>query len=200
MKPVDKHQLLDNLEEMVNSHIQTAVEQFQNMHQDLLNRPAADGGWSIAQCLEHLNRYGDYYLPLIGRGIAIQRQLVKGGKFKSGFIGAYFTRMMNPDTNTGRKKIKAFKAYSPVPELDAHAVVAEFIRQQEELLLCVRRARMVDLNIPRIPISILKLLKLKMGDVLQFLIMHDERHVRQAKRNLVMPMQARSLADIRNAS
>ncbi|HEY6899258.1 MAG TPA: DinB family protein [Puia sp.] len=184
MKPVDKNQLLEALEDLVNSHIQTAVAEFQNMRHDELNQPAADGGWSIAQCLEHLNRYGDYYIPMISQGLTRQRQLVKGGEFKSGLLGAYFTRMMNPDTNTGKKKLRAFKAYSPDRELDAHAVVAEFIRQQEELLLCLRRARMADLNKTRIPVSILKWIKLKLGDVFQFLILHDERHVRQARRNL----------------
>jgi len=181
MKPVEKDQLLDLLEARVNDHIQSAVEVFQNMHSDLLLRPAKDGGWSIAQCLEHLNRYGDYYIPLIRQGLGRQNRCVTGGVFRSGPLGAWFTRLMDPDT--GKKRMKAFKEYKPVPELDAHAVVAEFIRQQEVLLTCLQWARKADLHIPRIPVSILKWLRLKLGDVLQFVIAHDERHMRQAKRN-----------------
>lgn len=181
MKPVDKDQLLDALEIRVNAHIQSAVEVFQNMHSELLLKPAPDGGWSIAQCLEHLNRYGDYYIPLIRQGLHRWEGVVKGGIFKSSFIGGYFTRMMDPDR--GKKKIRAFKEYIPAAELDAHAVVAEFIRQQETLLICLQWARRADLNKIRIPISILKWLRLKLGDVLQFIIAHDERHLRQAGRN-----------------
>jgi hypothetical protein len=182
MKPIDKNQLLDTLEMRVNEHIQTAVEVFQNMHSDLLLKPAPDGGWSIAQCLEHLNRYGDYYIPLIRQGLSRQEDLVPGGLFKSSIIGSYFTRLMDPDM--GKKKIKAFKDYKPGRDLDAHAVVAEFIRQQEMLLTCLQWARKADLRKPRIPVSILKWLKLQLGDVLQFVIAHDERHIRQARRNI----------------
>jgi len=181
MKPVDKDQLLDVLEERVNDHLGSAIKVYQNMSCDLLLRPAADGGWSIAQCLVHLNRYGDYYIPLIRQGLGKQSKCVQGGMFKSSFIGRYFTRLMDPDT--GKKKMRAFKEYTPAVELDAHAVVAEFIRQQELLLTCLHWARKTDLNKPRIPVSILKWLKLKLGDVLHFVIAHDERHMRQARKN-----------------
>lgn len=181
MKPVDKDRLLDDLEKLVNEHIQVAVAVFQNMHTELLVKPAKDGGWSIAQCLEHLNRYGAYYIPQIRQGLARQKELTTGGTFKSGMIGAYFTRMMDPDR--GKKKIRAFKEYTPGVALDGHAVVAEFIRQQEMLLVCIGWARRADLNGTRIPVSILTWLKLKLGDVLQFVVMHDERHIRQAGRN-----------------
>jgi hypothetical protein len=184
MKSVDKDQLLDALEEKVNAHLDAAVRVYQNLHSDLLLKPAVDGGWSIAQCIGHLNRYGDYYIPLIRQALSRQEKLVQGGVFNAGFIGSYFTRLMDPDT--GKKKMKAFKEYSPPVVLDAHAVIAEFIRQQEILLICLQWARRADLNKPRIPVSILPWLKLKLGDVLQFVIAHDERHMRQAMRNCPM--------------
>jgi len=185
MRAVDKGRLLDELERLVNDHIQAAVAVFQNMHSELLVKPAEDGGWSIAQCLEHLNRYGNYYIPQIRQGLARQKGLVTGGLFKSGVIGAYFTRMMDPDR--GKKKIRAFSEYIPGVELDGHAVVAEFIRQQEVLLNCIGCARGADLNGTRIPVSIARWLTLKLGDVLQFVVMHDERHIRQAKSVMKLP-------------
>jgi len=57
------------------------------------------------------------------------------------------------DPATGKKKIKTFKGYNPQSELNAPAVVAEFIRQQETLLLLLREARHADLNSILIPIS-----------------------------------------------
>jgi len=184
MKAVDKDRLLDDLGKLVDDHIQSAVAVFQNMRSELLVKPAVNGGWSIAQCLEHLNRYGNYYIPLIRQGLARQKELTTGGTFKSGVIGAYFTQMMDPDK--GKKKMQAFREYIPGVELDGHAVVAEFIRQQEMLLTCIGWARRADLKGTRIPVSIMKWLKLRLGDVLQFVVMHDERHIRQAKRNCPM--------------
>ena len=65
MKRLDKNMVLDLLEQRVENHLDTAVSIYQNLTvKELLAAPSY-GGWSIAQCLEHLNRYGKYYLPHI---------------------------------------------------------------------------------------------------------------------------------------
>jgi hypothetical protein len=182
MKPVNKHQLLDSLERKVEQHLQEAVKGFQNLSEQALNQSATNGGWSIAQCLEHLNSYGRYYLPHIGKELDQQPAKSARESFTSTWFGNYFTRMMDPET--GKRKFSAFKGHIPARNLDAHAVVAEFIHQQETLLAYLNWSRQVDLDAIKIPISIAKWLKLKLGDVLQFLIAHNERHVLQAKMNL----------------
>jgi hypothetical protein len=182
MQPVTKDQLLEALENKVERHLQEAIQVFQNTSAATLLNPAADGGWSIAQCLAHLNAYGDYYLPQIQNGLEKPVNKPASNTFQSTWLGAYFTRLMDPETS--KKKQKAFKAYIPPAQLDAHAVVAEFIQQQETLLAYLKQARNADLNTIKIPISILKWLKLRLGDVFQFLIAHNERHLVQAKRNM----------------
>jgi hypothetical protein len=181
MNPVKKEDVLQLLESKVEEHLQEAIRVFQNLDDKTLLRPSASGGWSIAQCLEHLNSYGHYYLP------CIQKALEKSSnhfppEFKSTWLGNYFTKLMDP--SSGKKKFKAFKDHIPSVHLEASEVVAEFIRQQELLLQYLRRARTADLNSPAIPISIFKWIKLKPGDVLQFVIAHNERHLQQARRNL----------------
>ncbi len=174
-------QLLETLEDQVESHINNAVKNFQNLSAEELLKPAANGGWSIAQCLWHLNSYGDYYLPKIKSGLA--KNYPANPDFKSTWLGSYFTRIMKPGAQM--KKFKAFKNHIPSAELDAHQVVAEFIQQQEQLLSYLKQARQTDMNRIRIPISILSWMKLKLGDVFLFIIAHDERHLLQAKRNLL---------------
>ncbi|HTH54453.1 MAG TPA: DinB family protein [Cyclobacteriaceae bacterium] len=180
MKKISTHALLDALEQQTESHLFEAIHSFQNLNEKKLLQPAINGGWSIAQCLEHLNRYGNYYLPEIKKGL--EKDGSYNDEFKSTWLGNYFIKMMNADS--GKKKIKAFKEYSPAPNLDAPAVVAEFIQQQETLLRYLRSARNKDLNKIKIAISITRWIKLRLGDTLQFLIAHNERHIRQAKRNL----------------
>lgn len=182
MAAVDKCQLLNMLETRVENHLQEAIRVFQNAPTEILLKPAENGGWSIAQCLEHLNRYGNYYLPEIKNGLAKQDGNLGPDTFKSTWLGSYFTRMMEPET--GKKKSKAFKDYSPAPDLDAHAVVAEFIQQQEELIGLLKKAHNADLNTIKIPVSIAKWIKLRLGDVFGFLIAPNHRHMLQAKRNL----------------
>jgi hypothetical protein len=45
-------------------------------------------------------------------------------------------------------------------------------------------AKNTDLNKIKIPISLTNLIKLKLGDVFQFIITHNERHLAQALGNL----------------
>ncbi len=171
-------QLLDTIEEQVENHVRDSVKIFQNQSTEQLLKPAANGGWSIAQCLWHLNSYGDYYLPKIKAGLA--KNHPANPHFKSTWLGSYFTRMMKPSAQM--KKFKAFKDHVPPLEMDAHKIVAEFIHQQEMFLIFLKQARQTDMNKIRIPISILQWVKLKLGDVFQFIVAHNERHLQQAKK------------------
>ena len=178
METQSASQVIDALEEKVESHLNEAIKIFQNLPTEVLLKPAINGGWSIAQCLWHLNSYGDYYLPQIKSGLTKHYQA--NPYFKSTWLGRYFTRIMNPGPHM--KKFKAFKTHVPQIEMDPHMVVAEFIRQQEMFLSFLKQARQTDMNKISIPISILKWAKLKLGDVFQFIVAHDERHLQQAKR------------------
>ena len=184
METVNTKHLLETLENRVESHLEVAVRRFQNLSEQALLQPAANGGWSIAQCLQHLNSYGDFYLPQIEKGLEKFSNRLPKNTFKSSWLGHYFIQMMEPAT--GKKKYKAFKGHIPAAELDAYAVVATFIQQQEKLLNFLKKAEKVDLNAVRIPISITRLIKLKLGDVFQFIIAHNERHIQQAMRNVTI--------------
>ena len=180
---LNRQELITTLSNRVESHTGAAVSIFQNLTESELSKPSVAGGWSVAQCLGHLNSYGNYYLPKL-RGVLSSAPQSNTLVFKSGFLGNYFTNMMEPSD----KKYKAMKGHIPNTGLAAHAVVAEFIKQQEELLKLLEMAnsRLLD---KRIPISISKLIRLKTGDVFRFLIAHNDRHVQQALRNCVkMPV------------
>ena len=181
MKAVNTTQLIQDLERRVEGHLQQAITIFQNMNKTVLLKPALNGGWSIAQCLDHLNGYGDYYLPLMEKGLK-QYKGAPAETFSSSWLGNYFTKMMEPQTGT--KKMKAFKKHIPAAYLDAHAVVAKFIQQQELLLQYLKQAANADINAIRIPISIAKWIRLKLGDTFRFIVAHNERHIQQAKRNV----------------
>jgi hypothetical protein len=183
MERISSETLLNTLEGKVEKHLHDAIDVFQNLDSETLLRPAPDGGWSVAQCLEHLNRYGDFYLPEIAKRMEQYHKTPASPWFKSSWIGHHFARMMDP--TTGKTKLPAFKSYKPQSSLDAHAVVAKFILQQEKLLTLLRDARHTDLNKVKIPVSIARFIRLKLGDVFQFLIAHNERHMLQAKRHLV---------------
>lgn len=189
-KAMQKHNskaLIDQLQEQTENFIQKAVSEWQmTSPAKLLSKPAADK-WSVSQCLEHLNSYGRYYLPAIETAIetATLNKWASKKVFTPGWLGEYFTKMMVPDVDGKKmKKMSAPKNYTPAVALDSDKVLSEFIDQQEKIISLLEEARKIDLEKARVPISIAKLIKLKLGDTFRFLVMHNYRHVLQAERAL----------------
>jgi uncharacterized damage-inducible protein DinB len=178
---MDKISLLNHLENQVGNHLQQALVKFQNAKDEVLLKPSDSNGWSIAQCVEHLNTYGNYYLPLFEKEMAKSPNKPEANVIKSSWLGRKSIESMNPET--GKKKFKALKNHIPASDLDAQAVIAQFISHQERLLQIIRLAQSKDIQQIKIPLSIAKFLKLNLGDALQFLIIHNERHIQQANRN-----------------
>ena len=184
---VSTQQLLENLQAQTERWLQKAVSEWQMLSAAQLSFSPAPGAWSAAQCLEHLNIYGPHYLPAIGK--AIQQGKMKGKKpskhFNSGWLGAYFTQLMQPQQGGALKsKMKAPKNAVPSAQPDPHRMLAEFIDQQEKMLVLLREAAAVNLNDLRVPISLSPWIRLKLGDTFGFVIAHIERHVLQADRSI----------------
>lgn len=183
MKSVEQTTWLAGLEQRVENHIEQAIQTFQNVEEGTLQKPSSSGGWNVAQCLAHLNSYGQYYLPRLKHGLASQPPNERpAGTFTPSWLGTYLTKLMDP--RTGRTKFKAARRHLPADRLPAYAVVAEFIDQQEELLRLLREVQGRDLKAVKIPLSVAAWIRLPLGDVLHFLIVHTERHLLQAGRNL----------------
>jgi DinB superfamily len=178
-------QLLENLHQQTEQFLQKAIGEWQILPPETLAAKPSPEQWSAAQCLEHLNIYGRYYLPAIEK--AIERAKQKGSssaeKFTPGWLGDYFAKLMRPKADGDLKsKMKSPKNAVPSPTPDPHAMLAEFIDQQEKLLQLLTLAADVNLNRVRIPISIAPWLRLKLGDTFLFFTAHIERHLLQAER------------------
>ena len=176
--------LIDQLQQQTEAFLNLAISELQNMpEKNLLSQPSQNK-WSAAQCIEHLNSYGRYYLQAIE--VAIENAARKGwsakAEFKTGWLGHYFTEMMKPKEGKKLKKMAAPKDHTPLPDLNAYQVIAEFIDQQEKMLKLLEDAKGINLNKTTVAISIAKFIKLKLGDVFLFLAAHNERHILQAEK------------------
>jgi hypothetical protein len=180
MKPESAQVLLDKLEADVERQLHRAIASFQNLSLEKLEAKPAQGGWSIAQCFAHLNTYSQYYLPRMEKSLSAKHN--HNPTFTSTWLGRYFTKIIQPSANM--KKYKAIKRHEPDVHVSGTAAVAEFIENQERLLKLLTESRSTDLNKIKIPISILPWIKLRLGDVFQFLVAHQERHFQQAGRML----------------
>ncbi|GEO11052.1 DinB family protein [Segetibacter aerophilus] len=187
MQPYNTTKLIDELEQQTESFLQKAVSDWQMTSPARLLKQPAENKWSLAQCLEHLNSYGHYYLPAIEKAIKTAKQNNWPSKeiFKPGRFGDYFTKLMMPDIQQKKmKKMSAPKNHTPTAALDSGKVLSEFISQQEKILVLLQEARKVDIEKAKVPVSIAKFIRLKLGDTFRFIIMHNYRHVLQAERAL----------------
>jgi hypothetical protein len=138
--------------------------------------------WSILECLEHLNLYGDFYLVEIERRI-IQHRRKGSTTFKSGLIGNYFANLM--EVKNGKiTKMKSPKDKNPCNKNLTATTISRFLKQQERLVDLLNQCRTIDLTKTKTAISLTNFIKLRLGDTLRFYCYHIERHVLQAERVL----------------
>jgi DinB superfamily len=184
MKSYKSIELLEQLQADTRQLILTA-NYLQTIDPGLLLQEPAPGKWSVIQVLEHLNSYGKYYL------LAIERSLEKDKPgievFKPGWLGNYFANLMKPGENgVITNKMQSPKGHRPSKYLDAFPVLTTFLEQQHYLLELLELAKSKNIGSIRTPISISRLIRLKLGDTFRFFIAHEQRHFVQIDNTLAM--------------
>ncbi len=151
---------------------------------DILQKQPSNEGWSIAQILEHLNFYSRHYIKAIEENLHYNQTQTQE-IFKPGWFGNYFTNMMKPSSdNKVKNKMKAMKNATPPPEVDEKVALDQFIDDQHVLLNLLQIAKSANLNRLRVPTSLTRLIKLKLGDTFRFFIAHEQRHMIQISNTL----------------
>ncbi len=175
---MQSEQLLSVLIEQTRQ-VMNQVERLKNYDLNSLTWRANETSWSILECIEHLNLYGEHYLPEIER--KIKRATFKNEAiFKSGLLGGYFAKSMLPKGKLNT--MKTFKDKNPLHTKLDKGVLDTFLNQQIKLLDLLHQSRNVSLNKTKIPTSISSMLRLKLGDTYQFYINHIIRHLNQIDR------------------
>ncbi|WP_291287398.1 DinB family protein [Flavobacterium sp.] len=166
--------LLEQTRQIINQ-----AEKLKNYDLNALTWRENETSWSILECLEHLNLYGDFYLPQIESEIK-QSTTKADVEFKSGILGSYFAKSMLPKEKPN--KMRTFKDKNPLNTKLDQSVIDRFVNQQIKLLELLNQSGKVSLNNVKIKISISNFIKLKLGDTFQFLINHMIRHFNQIDR------------------
>jgi hypothetical protein len=163
----------------------TYVTEIANANEDSLNAIPTYGGWSILQVLDHLNFYNRWYLPKIEAAIkkSLSQQKNIPEYYKSGWLGAYFIKMMQPKLDGSlASKMQAPKNAIPATILNAELVIKEFTSHLIHLKSLLELANNADINNTRVVTSLSSWVSLKTGDSIAFLLAHMERHFLQIKR------------------
>ena len=143
-----------------------------------LNARPGEGRWSAAECLEHLNRYAAHYLPQLEHR-ARQAAPRRHATYRPGLLGKPFALAMHPARRA--RTMRSPAAMNPLGSaLDAGLVVADFLGYQARYAALVDALRGRELRGSRIPLSLSRLIRFHLGDLLACLVWHHERHGDQA--------------------
>ncbi len=175
MQTFNTTSLLDELEERSKSFLMYVDHLTQQPNASILEQ-SEPGKWNAVQVLEHLNSYYRFYLPAIEKEMNSKISF-PATSFKPGWLGDYFSNLMEP-TNTGKlkSKMKSPKNHRPADELHAGTVIDEFKTNQQKFISLLRKAAHSNISDIRVPISLSKLIRLKLGDVFRFIVAHNQRH------------------------
>ncbi len=176
---INSQELLDDLQARTKTILKRLSSDIAPLSFQELNWKASPESWSILECLQHLNLYGEFYIPEITKAIQKNRDSKSRELFKSGLLGNYFAKSMLPKDGVVRNKMKTFKDKVPAKSDLSIEVVQTFKSQQEQFLDLLEQARTIDLHKTKTPITISNLIKLKLGDTFRFVIYHHQRHMVQ---------------------
>lgn len=175
-------QLIDELLLIIETTTASA-KQFKELTPAQLNYKKSPDSWSILECIEHLNLYGDFYLPEIQKQILKAKTVPPNSVVKSGLLGNYFANSMKIK-NGKVNRMKTFKDKNPLNSQLSVTTIDRFLKQQQLLASLLTQSKTIDLTKTKSAISISNLIKLRLGDTFRFLVYHIERHMQQAERVL----------------
>jgi len=170
------------------------IDQFRNQFEqlsaeaDALTNPLSDEqfmwrpvpeGWSIAECLDHLNATARVYLPTLDEGIsdAIRRGVYGEGPFKYNWLGRLSVRFSDLPL-----RLKAPDDAQPAAGRTRREILNAFRAYQVQYIDRLRQANGVDLARARVRVPANGWLRIPLGSGFQLMVAHSRRHLAQAKR------------------
>jgi len=150
----------------------------------LTTRPAK-GGWSIAECLEHLNMTTRAFLPRWRAALA--KASPGDGPYRADFWGKLLAWTLEPPPRFRMPTTPAFEQIkTPPPE----QVLSVFLTCQDELLAVIASARGLALDRVKIRSPFQEKMQYSVWSSFRISAAHHRRHLWQAERVMVLTAPA----------
>lgn len=142
-----------------------------------------ESSWSINEIFAHMNEYAKFYHSTFLERIEKTRFREPRQIFLSSPLGrSAWQSMKLGNAKNVKRKFKSPKTSNPTIDISLLTgnEISDFEKGQEELLVIFEKAEGVNLRKVKVPISISKIIRFRLGDALLFVTYHNERHVQQA--------------------
>lgn len=143
--------------------------------------------WSICECIEHLNLLAEYYHPIIRKSLnsAKKQKLDKQSIFKHHWLyQKKIYQVKIGDNNKIHVLQESQSRFTPSvnSNYDNLNIISTFLEYQDNILQFLAEARNIQFHSTRVPLHLWGLFSVGLGDVLSYMIYHNERHIVQAQR------------------
>lgn len=144
-----------------------------------LNWRAAEGTWSVGQCLEHLCITNEVYLPTLATALE-GKPVASVQEIKPGWLARWFIRsFIEPSAQT--KRARAPKKIVPEARVEL-SILERFRSGNQAVREAVRRAGAYDVNRIRFKNPFIPVLRFTVGAGFEIICGHQRRHLLQAER------------------
>jgi DinB superfamily len=177
----------------MNSELEGYQDQFVSIKQDApgivarlteeqFNRRPAGGGWSIAECFDHLNVTARLFVPSIEACIAEARAagMMATGPFTYSLFQRIVLWSMEPPPRFRQSAPKHMRPTAA--QRDVSVTMADFQQWQDRFIALVRQADGIDLRRARHVSPAAPVIKWSLGATFAITLAHERRHLWQARR------------------
>ncbi|MCB0717182.1 MAG: DinB family protein [Bacteroidetes bacterium] len=170
--------LLDHLTDRVDATTANFVDLTVNLSADQLRWRPEEGRWSIAECVSHILLIDSPYLDSIEDIFRKEPGSPQpDAPYKTTWIGRLMLNTVDPAT---ARRVPTAGAFKPVTvPVD---FMADFVRHEERMKKILAKSTSRNLNLVRVKSPVTNLLRFRLGECLHFLVIHQVRHLNQARR------------------
>ena len=176
-------ELIQELRKITQQNLDNLKSRFNQLNDEQLKWRPMESSWNITEIFAHLNQYANYYHKTFKSKISKTKYKKQTDNFISSPLGRSAWKSMKlGNANNVKRKFKTQRAYNP--KLDPSLVSKNDLSLLEtnlvELQNIIESSENVNIRRVKIPISISKIIRLRLGDALLFVVYHNQRHMQQA--------------------
>ena len=140
----------------------------------------AEGAWSIAQCVDHLDNGNRAYLPPMREAAArvLAERPLRKGPITPGFFARWFINSLEPPV---KMRSKAPKKIRPAARVERGTLWPSFQESQADVRRLLLDLAHLDLNAVRFRNPFVRGLRFNLGSGFLILAAHQRRHLWQAE-------------------
>ena len=158
---------------------ETAKRLLAGLTREQLNWQPAPGSWSVGQCLEHLCRMTEVYLPAISAAFK-EKPDSPVEQITPGWFGGWFIRNFAEPTS-GSARVRAPANIRPASHVEIF-VLDRFLSGNQSCRDIIVRAGSKNVNRIRFWNPFIPGLRFTVGTGLEIIVRHERRHLLQAER------------------